>query len=243
MKKILLLAFTASVMLGACKKSDDTSKDETCTKVSSYTDLYEDSQNTESVTWNVTYDSQGRISRIAESGGPSTNYTYTATSIKEEYNESGSVDVTTYTINDKNQIVKKVEGTNDDVTYTYDTQGYLTEMNEGVEKTTFKWQNGNMVEKEQFINDVSQRRISYLYFDDVAPQTYLLAGGYTFNNSELYTFFGKPSKNLLKGTTGGGGGYETAFQYTKNDKGRVSQVIKINQGQSTYYSSLNYSCD
>ena len=72
MKKILLLAFTASVMLGACKKSNDEPKEEQveegCPVQSfSFVETYGSSKY-ENGPYAVTYDTKGNIASITEDG-------------------------------------------------------------------------------------------------------------------------------------------------------------------------------
>nr|WP_294895043.1 hypothetical protein [uncultured Pedobacter sp.] len=236
MKKILLLAFTASVMLGACKKSDDTPKEELCTQVSTYTDVYESSQgDSDSDITNVTYDSQGRVSKVAWSDGSSfLSYTYNTGSITEDLNDNGYLEQTVYTLDNQSRIVRAVRGTDVDVSYSYNAEGYLSEINDGSDNITFEWQNGNMVESDG---------TTYSYYNEVAPQSYLIT---TFGednmylNSSLYSYFGKMSKNLLKTETEGQS--TTTYQYEKDTKGRVNKITSVNGGDKDTY-AISYSCD
>ncbi|HTN21276.1 MAG TPA: hypothetical protein VL125_12415 [Pelobium sp.] len=231
MKKILLLAFTASVMLGACKKSDDTPKEEVCTTVSSYSTSYDYSPDTH--VKNISYDSQNRISKVTWSNS-SLTYTYSASSITEDVNDGGYLEQTVYTLDDKNRIVREVRGTDVDISYFYDAEGHLSEVNDGSETTTFEWQNGNLVECDG---------TTYSYYNEVAPQSYLITT-YGVNgiylNSSLYSYFGKMSKNLLKTETEGQS--TTTYQYEKDTKGRVNKITSINGGDKDTY-AISYSCD
>ena len=218
-------------MLGACKKDDDSPKEEVCTKVSSYSASYYYSPNTH--VNNISYDNQDRISKVAWSNS-SLTYTYSANSITEDLDDSGYMEQTVYTLDSQNRIVRAVRGTELDVSYFYNAEGYLSELKDGSETKAFVWQNGNMVEGDG---------ITYSYYNEAVPQSYLITAygaNSIYLNSYLYNYFGKISKNLIK--TESIGQNTTNYQYEKDTQGRVTKITSINGGNKDTY-AISYSCN
>ncbi|MRX46637.1 hypothetical protein GJJ64_05510 [Pedobacter sp. HX-22-1] len=214
-------------MLGACKKSDD-AKEEVCTTVSSYSEAYDNSTNT----YTLTYDSQNRITNQASSDGSFTrSFTYNASIITEVTNENGFIYNYTYSLDGNNRIVKEQSGSEVIATYKYDNNGYLSEIGRNGQIISLKWENGNLVEK-----DNGNGKTTYTYYEDTAPTSHLVViGEFVSESGALYNYFGKTPKNLLKEKSG------NVYTYEKDNQGRVTKVT-VTSGDYKDIFSLNYSC-
>ncbi len=247
MKKILLMAFTATVMLGACKKSDDSSKEELCTTISSYSGLFGNpNASSSNASFNLTYDSQGRL--VSESGsGRNQVLTYETSTIKVKTTEENVTSNDTYTLDGNNRIIKSEgDGLTGNRTYKYDSNGYLSEIeNEQGGTTKYTWSNGNLLKREGFDtgSSVAYETTTYSYYDDIATQVSLVIEQSESMNPLVFNYYGKTSKNLLKSEN------NTSYKYDKDTKGRVTKVtisgIELGSSGQTYSDSysINYSCD
>lgn len=245
------MAFTATVMLCACKKSDDSSKKELCTKISSMSYTGSAGSETYAGVANYSYDDKGRLIKDIDTDGEyGHSYTYGASTIKVETTEGSEINTYNFTLDGSNRIVKEGNDTFS-IDYKYDSNGYLSEQQDGDYKTKFTWFDGNLLKKEEFYNGASTptTTTTYTYFEEIATDSYYLTDwrllGVRTNVEELYNYFGKHSKNLVKQIK-----EDTYapynYEYLKDAQGRVTKVIVSynsvgNESLST--TSVVYKCD
>jgi YD repeat-containing protein len=194
---------------------------------------------------NYEYDDQGRIKRITDSQGSTTEFQYLKDSIvtlqpntRSVYylNNSGYADSSKvrYTVN-PNQLAL-------DNKYTYNSDGFLIEertifsqfYNGSILKDTsynrFTIANGNII-KAQYPNSPE---ILYEYSSQEAKH-------YLVNLSQL-PFLGKSSKNLILKTLYSNGATQSSFTYQFDGDGNVSRSTESFPNASSIR-DFTYSCD
>jgi YD repeat-containing protein len=263
MKKILLLAFTASVMLGACKKSNDAEPEvkQGC-PVSSF-------QYSEDITGRlhiedrraVNYDAQGRVAAIVEDDYE-TNFTYQANQIIEI--QDG--DVATYTLDANGKVTGVITSEGDIITTKYNSEGYLSELKHVVSYSTttisLVYTNGEVtkiveVQVTDFGTNTKTTDITYkeeFSINDLAfAQSFpYMADVYMGADTRMYLkSLGKNQKRLinsLKVVRTGSNGNNTNnvnYNYQKDANGNVTKVNMVSTGNENYTGSYDftYNCN
>ncbi len=252
MKKILLLAFTASVMLGACKKDkggDEPETVPTCAmvKIREYNNSSTDI---------IRFDEQGRVKE--ETGNDwGTSYEYYSDKIVVTSGPSSGQNnrTITYTLGGQGRIIKSVEN-NDGASlgiiteYEYNSDGYLVEATRtgGGEPytVTYTWTNGNLVKIESpwSTTDIT-------YGNDVFKDR-LIPG---FIYGEIYTeyyiqdYFGKQPKNApvieREKSIQSSWSNNTVYSYTKDSKGQIISYTETKEEETDpwWEYTVDYNCN
>lgn len=240
MKKILILAFTASVMLGACKK--DKQEEELQPNVDC-SQFYVNSSNAQ-------FDSQGRI--IAHTYDNKDTYVYHSDRIAVTYWPNLSA---TYTLDEKGRIVKQVYN-GETVFYEYNNDGYLikeTQTNNGNTSTKiYTWESGNPVKIVKNRWDGYSEIQNITYGSDIINDKLVNIDLYIniLSQGQLYQYFGKSWKNapVKIETKSEGGNYPsestTYYEYNKTIYGEItSYKYRENGWSSNYYMMRSNSCN
>jgi YD repeat-containing protein len=267
MKKILLMAFTASVMLGACKKDKNAEPkvEQGCPVATYHYSETEGGSTYEEDPYTLGYDTQGRIISI-NNGTYSTAYTYLDGTIVEE-TDNGSA---TYTLNSEGKItgmtaLSNYGGDNSVVVNKYNAQGYLSELKYNDENysstTTFIYTDGELTRMEEttvmanstytnvtqitYKNEYSKNALAYAetfpYIADIST------GGDT---RTYLNVLGKSNKRLINTVTVSRTGSNSfnvvkSYSYEKDASGNVTKVGIISAGSnsSTISHEFTYNCN
>ena len=236
MKKILLLAFTATMMLSACKKDkggDEVETIPTCAIVKTV----ERWNNTEYIGTDVfKFDEQGRV---IDDGWATYEY-YTDRIITTD-SDSDPADprITTHTLDAQGRIIKQ-EGYYGNSTYEYNNDGYLIKAN----GTTFTWESGNLVKAVEVFGSTSYIT-NITYGNDIITDKLVagfIFGGIYANEWYLLDYFGKQPKNApiieQRGTT------TDTYSYMKDNKGKINGYKVTKDGESTphWEYTVDYNC-
>lgn len=231
MKKILMLALTATMMLVACKK--DKGGDEPWEEQPFGGCGYVPRE----------LDEQGRVVQIRDTANWSSviKYTYNSNSIqKTTYFRGGSSQHDSYRLDNEGRIIEKLDGhTQWQWNYKYNSEGYLIEIKVSSSNMpeNITWSDGNIVK--------TGSNYTYSYGDDdttddildkgVLQYIYSDISGYS--NSDVFAFplakyFGKKPKKLPIKVVAE---WENPFipkdivtyEYTKDPQGKILSYIEI----------------
>ena len=201
-KSILTLSAAMLLIVASCSKSNDNPTDETPKSCTMKETKFDDG-----TVFQYTYDDKGRVVTWKQiwSGGSTTETTtfeYSANEIVET--EKGDyTNVTKHTLDASGRIT--ASGT---TTYTYDANGYLTQIKDGSAITSFSYTSGNVTS----INDgYSTYNITY-GADTYSGSFFRYNTNDTFPEeleTPLFSYYGKRSKALPTKSTITRGGNET----------------------------------
>ncbi|WP_113661774.1 hypothetical protein [Pedobacter nanyangensis] len=248
MKKLLLTAFTAFVVLGvsSCKKSKEKSEEKevktTCATIK-YSSIKEGNSIYPNSEAKVIFDEKGRIiERKNVDGTTHLRYKYYQDKIEVT---SGNIDHPNYdaiyTLDGQGRITKKASGSIYE--YKYNSDGYLIEMTDGYGIYTYTWQNGNLIKlvflviKGASTGNTSTK--NFTYGDDVIKDklvAYNVYGEiYPYPDGHLSGYFGKTSKNapIIIGRS-----------YIKDIKGDIIgyKIAERTDNTLTYELTVDYNC-
>lgn len=230
-KSILTLSAAILLIVASCSKSKDNPTDETKTCKQTETKFGD------GTVFQYTYDDKGRVvtwKQVWNGGTTETiTYEYSANEIVET--EKGAyTNVTKHTLDASGRI-----SASGNTTYTYDANGYLTQIKDGSQTTSFTYTNGNITS----IND-GYRTYAITYGTD----TYN-GGFFRYNTNDtfpeqvetpLFGYYGKRSKALpVKSVITSGGSQTTeTYTYEKDENGNIAKFV--NGGYTTQY---GYNCN
>lgn len=153
---------------------------------------------------------------------------------------------TVYKYDSKNNLIEMSEPNGAITTYVYDDDGLLVEVNSGSVKIKYTYDNGNMVLKETFNNDMLISKFEAEYQNDLLiTSTESLSGimvhcQYEYNNANLKTMttcmqnnvqFSSESAeydekgNLIKLTTVDENGQMTVQNYSYQTDGKINEIL------------------
>jgi YD repeat-containing protein len=243
MKKILLLAFTASVMLGACKKDKGNDEPETLPTCATITEGEIGSGGSLN-TIILKFDEKGRVKEETNSWG-SYSYEYHSNKIiatETETDAPSEKRITTYTLDNQGRVTQSVYNGETPTIYEYNNDGYLIKVtwtdNGNTSTETYIWESGNIVKiiNDSFTTDViygseviNDKLISSAISTDLYCPDYY-----------LQDYFGKKFKNapIKKQSTGSTYNYS----YTKDSKANIIGYSALNANQTGWEYSVDYNC-
>lgn len=255
MKKLTILMFALLVVVSSCKKekTEENAASSDCKPVKiSFSEKSGDD------IVDLIYDAQNRIASLKSDGVEQLKFSYSNTEIvsietviepKQTYNVT-----TTYKLDAQGRIISAATtsstGANIGTTaYTYNTDGYLTDLVETTSNKTLKYKltysNGNLT-------SVTSQQVGYPesvdifeYSTELAPASYMSLGAVDGMADKfdgfLANYMGKRSKNLLiKGTNADDKSVSTVV-YKKDTKGNITSA-EITETTSKYTDkfSVNY---
>lgn len=256
-KALLMLSVISMLIVASCKKEtpkEDETK-ETC-QMTSATVKSSYNGNQSSYTDSHTYDEKGRITKVKDTYGYETNYSYSNTQIIEESPlHDGSYSKSIYQLDASGKIVSAAmqytyNGNNEiySLKYFYNSDGYLSETQDTYDSgpnayTTFykyNYTNGNLTSNVRTSNNPNSsgpKTIVIAYTNDLAPSSFF----YNYdedmpNTGILKAYFGKTSKNLISTI-----GLYQSYTYQKNAEGNVSQMIETSSSSTDTY-GYTYNC-
>ncbi|RZK70987.1 MAG: DUF4595 domain-containing protein, partial [Pedobacter sp.] len=141
-KQILMLSAVAMIMVASCSKSKDEPKEETVN-----CQLTEKNYSNLKIIY--TYHSDGKLASVKE-GDYQETYTYTANTMVWKFIDGGTA-TTTYTL-DAQGLVKSSSEVRSNSTFSYNSDGYLTEVNSSGSlsgKVIYTWISGNLTKVEK----------------------------------------------------------------------------------------------
>ena len=247
MKKILLLAFTATVMLGACKKDKGGDEPETVPTCAMVKTVERWGSSEDIDTDVVKFDEQGRV---VKDGDNTYEYSSGKITVTENYS-GGSQYITEYTLDGQGRVItSKYSGT--DTEYKYNNDGYLIERKSGDYTTAYEWQNGNLVKivSTSIYNGTSQEVYSstITYGNDTINDK-LIAGvifGEMYAEWHLSAYFGKQPKNAPVMEKEKNSGPETTniYFYVKDSKNKVIGYTETKDGEISpwWEYTVDYNC-
>jgi hypothetical protein len=251
MKRYLFAALMPIIFLtSSCKKnSEKTANIDPCNQITEMVQFYpygNPQYQSEAV---FTYNENGRLSTVKGQGQYTVEYVYHSDRIEMKAKAISGDNITNTYYLDKNQRVTRTAGDNYD--YKYDANGYLISYQQpygstgisGYTQYFLKYENDNLIELYTNDPNVSKKKVTFTYYSE--PNQDLMGfNSPFFQSSVIYEretfflirggFFGKQSKNLLKGVDPHDGYGERIVKYTKDSKGRI-----INQNEAYTY---RYQC-
>jgi YD repeat-containing protein len=246
MKKILLLAFTASVILSACKKdkNDDPETLPTCANIS----VKEDGNTGTSV---IRFDEQGRV-KESNSNNYASSYQYQSDKIIFTESYPGVQNATiTFTLDAQGRVIEAVDS-DGTTNYEYNNDGYLTksiDVRYGSTATeTYTWQSGNLVKIDKAYGttgstpETSSSTITY--GSDIITDKRVAGSvfGELYSHWELHQYFGKQPKNAP--TRENDNGDYNNYIYIKDAKGSITgfKMTKDSEATPWWEYSVDYNC-
>ena len=241
-----MILVSSTILFSACKKDTTTT---TCKTIQA---KIVSANSTDTTTINYSYNSAGKLIKIDMSGGISTNFTYSGSTLTRTLSANNIISETdVYTLNssgcadiaiNKDANSKVVSNT----VYTYDDNGYLTTKTttmaiDNTDVTTFTYSyddNGNMTSSYAEHNVGSTAYTSnwqndFEYFTDKLNK-----------NSSAVGYEGKKNTNLTKSNTyyfNGALALTTNYAYELNADGYISKQTAVIGGSITYTFPV-YSC-
>ncbi|MFD1629684.1 hypothetical protein [Pseudopedobacter beijingensis] len=251
MKKILMLAFTATMMLVACKKDkggDEPETIPTCATVKTVERLGNSVYNNTNA---IKFDSQGRIKEENDTF-ESFLYEYQSDKITVTYSYPGNEYLSTLTLDNKGRVTK-IDNRYGTFEYEYNSDGYLikeTSTEAGSATTSFTWESGNLVKIVKTNNGTSYTT-NITYSNDVITDKLIAANVYDniygFDTFRLYQYFGKHPKNapILEQNNNTNSGYTANYSYTKDNNGKINAFNIESISTNNPYEwgvSVDYNC-
>ncbi len=264
-----MLSVITLLIVASCKKESSKEEKVTCQMTSVTVELIS-SEYTSSSTKNYTYDDKGRITKMKDDLGNEMSYSYSSNQIIEEspligFNSNYYKGV--YKLDASGKIISALktrsldgETENSIVKYLYDSDGYLSEIQETSKDVPvfyyYSYTNGNLTSiKRTGSADTRTRFTKILYYaKDLAPSDFF--ANYKreiLNTGLLKAYFGKASKNLISvieeiGSLANYGpslpSLWVSYDYKKNAEGNVSQMIENGEigGIPLTINEFNFNC-
>lgn len=250
-KSILTLSAALLLLVASCSKNNEIPKEETKTCRQT------EAKFNDGTVFQYTYDDKGRVStwkQLWEGGEIETvTYQYSASEIIETV-KGEKTNVTKHTLNASGNITKSstadgYDGQTYITDYTYDANGYLTQIKESNSTAvTLGYTNGNLT-------SISNQQVTYTI--TYGNETYN-GGFFRYNTNDtfpeeletpLFSYFGKRSKALpIKSVVNWGGMENTeSYTYEKDANGNIVKFVNsVKASTNTSYSNTiqyTYNCN
>lgn len=239
-RNLLTLSAACLLLVTSCSKKNSNETPET-TKRCLLTETTFTIKGGESGKNTFIHDDKGRVLTGKYGDASMDQYTYTNEQITLK-----TVDgiITTYKLDSKGRIITETySDSKSRIDYSYDTEGYLTaevELNGTQTATTkYTYTNGNLTSIDygadkttiSYNNDPAQENL-HIDMDTDLPN---------FHSGVLKLYFGKPSKNLVSKITSNDG-YSESYIYEKDTNGNITKISMLASDSKGFTVDNKYTC-
>lgn len=194
----------------------------------------------------ITYNADGKVSNVKFTEGNNAyemNYTYSNLQIKTVETDGDDTYTTIYSLDAQGRIVSRAYDGGDPVIYTYNADGYLSEINEwGIIITKYSYTNGNLTTESK-----GNLIKTYTYGKEPSKGNFFHEGGIAYE-SLLVNYFGKrsmylPSKCTNTYNYARNAAEEELYTYEKDANGNITKVsFSRTNDDYSYVVSSKYNC-